>query len=108
MSRYEDATISEAHRRALDARLEMLRRHPELGESTFAEALRSAFGESDCGKLQSEANHLFDLAREAYESGDPDSGDSFALLAGDALDLYHKCLLRESLAPPKEFLDSDA
>ena len=108
MSTFEDATISEAHRRALDARLEMVRRYPELGESTFAAALRSAFGESDCGTMQSEANHLFDLAREAYESGDPDSGDSFSLLASDALDQYHKCLLRESLAPPKEFLDSEA
>jgi hypothetical protein len=107
MSTYEDATISEAHRRALDARLEMLRRYPELGESKFAAALRSAFGESDCGKLQSEADHLFELAREAYESGDPDSGD-FSLLAGDALGLYHKCLLREPLPPPDEFFGSEA
>jgi hypothetical protein len=104
MSTYDEAAISEAHRRALAARLEMLRRHPELRESNFAAALRSAFGKEDCGKLQSEADHLFEFARQAYENGDPDSGDSYALLATDALDRYHECLLHDSLAPPKEFL----
>ena len=68
-------------------------------------ALRSAVGEEDCGKLQSEADHLFDLARQAYEQGDPDSGASWMLLADEALGRYHQCLLSESLAPPKEFLD---
>jgi hypothetical protein len=47
----------------------------------------------------------WELARHAYEGGDPDSGDSYALLATDALDRYHECLLHDSLAPPKEFLD---
>jgi len=105
MSTFDEATISEAHRRALDARLEMLRRHPELRESNFAASLRSAFGKEDCGKLASEADHLFEFARQAYENGDPNSGDSFALLATDALDRYHECLLHDSLAPPKELLD---
>jgi hypothetical protein len=105
MSAHDDAQISEAHRRALDARLEMLRRHPELRASNFPAALRSAFGKEDCGKLKSEADHLFEFARQAYENGDPDSGDSYALLATDALDRYHECLLHDSLAPPDEFLD---
>ena len=105
MSTYDEARISEAHRRALEARRELLRRKPELREAGFAAAVRSAFGTEDCGKLQSEADHLFVLAREAYEKGDPDSGDSYAQLATEALDRYHECLLHDSLAPPKEFLD---
>jgi hypothetical protein len=109
MSTFDDATISEAHRGAHNGRLEMLRRHPELRESKFASALRSALGNNtDCGKLASEADHLFGFARQAYENGDPESGDAFLVLANAALDRYHQCLLEESLAPPKEFLDSEA
>lgn len=103
MGRYDDAQISEAHRRALDARLEVLRSRPELRKPELAKAVRAAFGTRDCGELKSEADHLFQVAREAFESGDPDEGDTWFSLASDALDSYHDCLRHDSLAPD-EFL----
>lgn len=104
MGRYDDAQISEAHRGALEARLELLRRRPELRESALASGVRAAFGEEDCGSIKSEADRLFEVAREAYDSGDPDEGASLAQLATEALDRYHDCLLHDSLAPSDEFL----
>jgi len=104
MGRYDDAPISQAHRAALDARIELRRKDPQLGESVLATSVSHMILGQGCGPMHSQSESLWKAAREAYDRGDVDSGDSFAQMANTALDKYHDCLLHETISLPDKFL----
>lgn len=104
MGRYDDAPISQAHREALDARVELRRKDPDLAESVLAQSVSHMILGKGCGSMLSESDHLWQVAREAYDRGDTESGDSFAQMGNSALDRYHDCLLHETISLPDEFL----
>lgn len=104
MGRYDDAAITDAHRDALHARIELRRKDPELGKSVLASSVSHLLLGQGCGSMLSQSDTLWQAAREAYDRGDPDAGDSFAQMATTALDKYHDCLLHETISLPDEFL----
>lgn len=95
-------TMRRSQREAFEARRAATARRQDEDRTPDEPAAEDGFGFAECGALLDEANRLWQVARDLYDRGELDEGDSTAQQALEVDKQYNECVLTESLAPPDE------
>jgi hypothetical protein len=93
---YDDLPISEAHRKALEARKEFFASRPDIKRPSLPdEVVKAARGLSECNDLFAAADASYAAAAEAYLAGDNANGDFWHAVGAWLNGAAHQCIDNE-------------